>query len=82
MADPKIIASPLGGPFSEGGLTVDVQIYRLEDTKWSLEVVDSEGTSILLWDDNLTRMRPRKPCSIAALPRKGLSASRRFGTMR
>jgi hypothetical protein len=50
MADPTIITSPLSGPFSEGDVTVDVQIYRLEDTKWSLEVIDSEGTSIV-WDD-------------------------------
>jgi uncharacterized protein len=50
MADPKIITSPLSGPYSEGGLTLDVQIYRLEDTKWTLEVVDSKGTSTV-WDD-------------------------------
>jgi hypothetical protein len=51
MADPKIIDSPLSGLFSEGDVTVDVRIYRLEDTKWALEVVDSEGTSIV-WDDH------------------------------
>jgi uncharacterized protein len=50
MADPTIITSPLSGYFSEGGITVNVQIYRLEDTKWSLEVIDSDGTSIV-WDD-------------------------------
>jgi hypothetical protein len=50
MTDPTIITSPLSGSFSEGGITVDVQIYRLEDTKWSLEVVDSDGTSIV-WDE-------------------------------
>lgn len=50
MADPKIINSPLSGSFTERGITVDVQIYRLEDTKWSLEVIDCEGTSIV-WDD-------------------------------
>jgi hypothetical protein len=50
MADPTIMTSPLSGSFSEGGIAVNVQIYRLEDTKWSLEVVDSDGTSIV-WDD-------------------------------
>ena len=50
MADPKIITSPLSGPFSEGGLTVDVQIYRLENLKWTLEVIDPKGTSTV-WDD-------------------------------
>ena len=50
MPDPTIITSPLSGPFTESGITVDVQIYRLHDTKWSLEVVDSKGTSTV-WDD-------------------------------
>lgn len=50
MADQKLITSPLSGPFTEGDMTVDVQIYRLEDTQWSLEVVDGEGTSTV-WDD-------------------------------
>jgi hypothetical protein len=50
MADPKIITSPLSGPFSEGGLTIDVQIYRVEHEKWALEIIDSEGTSTV-WDD-------------------------------
>ena len=50
MADPKIITSPLSGPYSEGGLTVDVQIYRLENSTWTLEVIDGEGTSTV-WDD-------------------------------
>jgi hypothetical protein len=49
MADPTIIDSPLSGPFTEGDVTVDVRIYRLDDTKWTLEVIDSEGTSIV-WD--------------------------------
>jgi hypothetical protein len=50
LTDPKIITSSLSGPYSEGGLTVDVRIYRLENSKWTLEVIDSEGTSTV-WDD-------------------------------
>jgi len=51
MDDPKIIASPLSGPFTEGDVTVDVQIYRIETKpEWALEVIDSEGTSIV-WDE-------------------------------
>jgi hypothetical protein len=50
MPDPTIITSPLSGPFTEGDVTVNVQIYRLQDTKWSLEVVHSKGTSTV-WDD-------------------------------
>ncbi|MBR2537284.1 MAG: hypothetical protein IKE66_14540 [Hyphomicrobium sp.] len=50
MADPKIITSSLSGPFTEGDTTVDVQIYRLEDTDWTLEVIDVDGTSTV-WSD-------------------------------
>ena len=49
MSDPKLIDSRHNGKFTRGGITVEVSIYRLEDTKWTLEVVDENGTSIV-WD--------------------------------
>lgn len=49
--DPKIVLSPLSGKVTKDGITVDVQIYRLENGKeWCLEVVDEEGTSTV-WED-------------------------------
>lgn len=48
--DPKLIDSPHSGHFTKDGVTVDVCIYRLEDTKWTLEVVDTERTSYV-WND-------------------------------
>ena len=50
MPDPKLIASKHNGKFTRGGITVEVRIVRLEDTKWTLEIVDESGTSIV-WDD-------------------------------
>jgi uncharacterized protein len=50
MPDPEIVVSRHSGKFSRDGITVEVCIYRLEDTKWTLEVVDENGTSIV-WDD-------------------------------
>ena len=50
MHDPKIIKSPFTGWFTRDGVTVDVHIYRLEDTDWTLEVIDQQGTSTV-WDD-------------------------------
>lgn len=47
MNDPKIIVSPLSGEFDEAGRTVRIEIYRLEDSRWTLEVVDKAGTSIV-----------------------------------
>ena len=49
--DRKIVTSHLSGPVTQNGITVDVWIYRLEDSEeWSLEVVDAEGSSTV-WDD-------------------------------
>ena len=48
--DPNIVNSSLSGLVTIDGITVDVQVYRLEhDPKWALEVINSEGTSIT-WD--------------------------------
>lgn len=58
------------GPFTEGDVTVDVQIYRLEDTKWSLE--STVRAHRLYGMINLTRMVRRGPSSIEVLSRKGL----------
>jgi len=49
MPDPKLIQSKHNGPYSSGHITVQVSIYRLEDTKWTLEVIDGDGDSIV-WD--------------------------------
>ena len=49
---PNLIRSGLSGVVSQDGVTVDVQVYRLdrEPVEWSLEVVNDAGTSII-WDD-------------------------------
>jgi hypothetical protein len=48
--DPEIITSRHSGYVTKDDVTVELCIYRLEDTKWTLEVVDAEGTSTV-WDD-------------------------------
>jgi uncharacterized protein len=50
MADPKFINSPLSRVVEEDGVSVKVCIYRLENTKWSLEMVAQNGMSTV-WDD-------------------------------
>lgn len=49
-SEPKIIDSELSGHVTKDGITVELCIYRLENTDWSLEVINSKGTSIV-WDD-------------------------------
>jgi hypothetical protein len=48
--DPEIITSRHSGYVTKDDVTVELCIYRLVDTKWTLEVVDAEGTSTV-WDD-------------------------------
>jgi uncharacterized protein len=49
--DPNIVQSRLSRTVKKDGVTVEVSIIRLEhETEWSLEVVNSVGTSIV-WDE-------------------------------
>lgn len=49
--EPNIVTSGLSGPITRDGVSITLEIYRLEsDTDWSLEVVSNHGTSIF-WDD-------------------------------
>ena len=48
--DPAIITSRHNGYVTRDDVTVELCIYRLENTKWTLEVVDADGTSTV-WDD-------------------------------
>ena len=50
MSDPKIIHSALSRTVRESGTEVRIDIYRLETTDWSLEVVDETGASTV-WDE-------------------------------
>ncbi|RZI72059.1 MAG: hypothetical protein EOP13_16265 [Pseudomonas sp.] len=49
--DPVIITSDLSRTVEEDGITVEVNIFRLEtDEHWCLEVVNEAGTSTV-WED-------------------------------
>lgn len=71
MPDPILITSPLSGPFTEGDMTVDIQIYRLENTQWTLEVVDGEGTSTV-WDDQFETDAAAKSEFLRSVAEEGL----------
>ena len=49
--EPNLITSWLSGRVTNDGITVEVEIYRLEGEEgWVLEVVNDKGTSTV-WDD-------------------------------
>jgi hypothetical protein len=52
--DPNLVPSSLSGTFTKNGVTVEVSIIRLENKPdWTLEVINSSGTSIV-WDDQFS----------------------------
>jgi hypothetical protein len=49
--DPNIVKSSLSRTVTRDGITVRIEIVRLEgETRWSLEVVNAANTSIV-WDE-------------------------------
>lgn len=49
--DPNFVTSSLSGSQSKDGISVEVNIFRLEnENQWTLEVVNEKGTSIV-WED-------------------------------
>jgi len=49
--DPSLVISGMSQKIVEDGISFDIQICKLEGTEvWSLEVVTTDGTSIV-WDD-------------------------------
>lgn len=49
--DPNLVTSSLSGSQSKDGISVEVNIFRLDqEDLWTLEVVNEKGTSIV-WDD-------------------------------
>ena len=43
MEDPELVASPLCRTITRDGHTIDVEIYRIETSDWTLQVVDGLG---------------------------------------
>ena len=72
--DPKLIRSSYSGPITEQGVTVRVEIYRLEnDPKWVLEVVNENGTSTV-WDELFNTDRAAHEAFQLAVEEEGMVA--------
>ena len=49
---PDIIRSPLSETYTDGEITVRVEIYKLDGTDgWTLEIIDETGGSTV-WEEN------------------------------
>jgi uncharacterized protein len=82
MADHEsdLVFSGLSRMFTQGGITVDLKIYRRRNRprEWRLEVVNSSGTSII-WDDTFTSDDNALMAFIAIVEDQGMVAFREGG---
>ena len=76
MSDPNLIHSGLSQRTTVEGREFKIEIYRLEqEPKWSLEVVDEDGTSTV-WDDLFETDQAALDEVLKTIEDKGLSAFR------
>ncbi|MGE8136454.1 hypothetical protein ACQKO5_22940 [Novosphingobium subterraneum] len=72
--DPNIVNSALSRQVTDKGITVDVQIYRLEhEPGWTLEVVNQSGTSTV-WDTEFSTDEEASSAFKIALDEEGIEA--------
>ena len=76
MSDPNIVSSGLSKKVTVEGHRFKIDIYKLEtDTTWSLEVIDTDGTSTV-WDDQFDTDQLALDEVMGAIEKEGLAAFR------
>jgi len=63
--------SPLSQSFSQGGKTVEIEIYEDEEGGWLLEIVD-EGNNSTMWEDSFASDQEALAEALAALEEQGI----------
>ncbi|MGK0190135.1 MAG: hypothetical protein ACI9R3_005955 [Verrucomicrobiales bacterium] len=69
----ELITSPLSRPFSQDGLTVEVEIYSSGRDDWQLEVVDHWGNSTV-WEESFSTDELALAEFVNALESEGIHA--------
>ena len=81
MADPSLVTSGLSKTVQCKGEDLRIEIYRLEhQTEWTLEVIDTEGTSTV-WDDPFDTDADAHDEAIKAIEEEGMAAFRSSGNV-
>lgn len=72
--EPNLVTSGLSRIVTQDGVRVELCIYRLEDDpNWSLEVVNSAGTSIV-WDEMFPTDDAANEAFLLAVTEEGMAA--------
>ena len=69
----NLIYSPLQQHYTVDGKTVEVCIYRMSDSGWTLEVVDQCGNSTV-WDDEFSTDTEAFDVFLQELKEEGIEA--------
>ena len=68
-----LLYSPLQQNYTAEGKTVEVSIYRMPDTGWTLEVVDQYGNSTV-WDGEFATDQAAFDLFLQAIKTQGIDA--------
>ena len=68
-----LIYSDLQTTYSADGHTLEINIYRLPETDWSLEVVDENNNSTV-WEDTFATDEAALAEAIGAIKSEGITA--------
>ncbi len=68
-----LIDSPLNQRYTDNGRWVEVQIYRMPNTGWTLEVVDEHNNSTV-WDSEFDTDQEALETALAELEAEGIEA--------
>lgn len=68
-----LIYSPLQRTYTAGGHQVEIHIYRMPDTGWSLEVVDEHNNSTV-WEDLFETDEEALAVALQELTEEGIDA--------
>lgn len=69
----NLIYSPLQQTYTADGKSVDIKIYRLPDSGWTLEVVDQYNNSIV-WDDEFESDQEALALALIEFKEEGIAA--------
>jgi len=75
MREPNLINSGLSRRITVEGKEFRIEIYRLENTGWTLEAVDEEGASIV-WDGEFATDQAALNEIMNAIKAEGIAAFR------
>ena len=68
-----LIDSPLSQTYTSKGHSVEIRIYRLPNTGWTLEVVDDRNNSTV-WDGEFSTDQEALETALADIEEEGIEA--------